>query len=605
MEKLSLFPTLKKVIRNIGWAIKTYWKLDKKLLLSIYLTMLALALFPLAESFLLGSLVDKLTEFLGGNASLRNSLFYLLAGMISLHLIVSFIYKIIELLEQLNYIFWNKEASIMLFDKISTLSLSQFEDPGTNATINKLKEDWKTKPSNFTTALMWSTKELITFVAAMILLFKIAPSFIPLLFISALPEFFLYLKFSYIGWGIWDAKASVYLKFKNIEDDITSPSSLKEIRLMGIRKYLINTTRKLYGDFLDEGKKYFKQAAKQSFFARVFEVAIKAFVEIVLLFKVIGRFISIGGYVFYRGVITKFSEASSNLFRNLGKLYESNLYMNDLYDFLQLQTLPEGRVKSKTKIRAEIVPSIEFKNVTFTYPGSDDPVFKDFSLKIESGEDIAIVGKNGAGKTTFVKLLANFYDVDSGEVLIDGINIKGIDLGSWYRKIGILFQDFNKYSAFSVKDNIGFGNIDKIRDFKGIVKASKQAEVDEFVKKYKYGYEQILSKVYKKGVEPSGGQWQKIALARAFFRNSDVLILDEPTSALDALAEYEVFQKIATLQEEKTTIIISHRFSTVRNADRIIVLDQGKIIEDGSHDELMNKGGLYSKMFTTQAKGYK
>lgn len=568
--------------------------------------MIALAVLPIIETYLFGQVVNKVIEYLQDKDVSTEDIFYLLAGAILAHLITSFIYKIIELLEQLNYIFWNKEASILVFDKVSKLSFTQFEDPKIQATINKLKEDWKTKPSNFISALMWSFKNLITLVSTTMLLISTVPIFIPIVFISTIPEFLIHLKFSYIGWGIWDAKASVYLQFNEIENKVTTQDNLKEIKLFGIRKYLVEKAQKLYSEFLNEGKKYLLSATKSAFFARALQVAVKAGIEITLLARTISRAISVGNYVFYRGIVGEFSEASSNIFRNLSKLYESNLYMDDLYEFLKLETTDTDSTTKGTKLAEDKVPSIEFRNVTFTYPKGDRPVFKNFSIKIPSGEDIAIVGKNGAGKTTFVKLLAGFYNIQSGQILIDGKDISEINLASWYKKIGILFQDFNKYNAFSASDNIGLGNIANAGDTALVERAAIKAGADEFIRKFKYGYDQILSSIYEKGIEPSGGQWQRIALARAFFRNSDILILDEPTSAVDALAEYEIFKKISEVQEKKTTIIISHRFSTVRHADRIFVLDEGEIVENGSHDELMrHEDGLYRQMFSTQAEGYK
>ena len=223
---------------------------------------------------------------------------------------------------------------------------------------------------------------------------------------------------------------------------------------------------------------------------------------------------------------------------------------------------------------------------------------------VTPGEKIALVGENGAGKSTLVKLLLRFYDATDGEILINGINIKNLDLNQWHKHIGALFQDFIKYQ-FTFKENVIFGNLEKKDDMKALQDALKQSGAESYLADLPNGLDQIVGKTFEEGVDLSGGQWQKLALARAFFRDAPFLILDEPTSAIDAKAEFEIFENVQKLQKDKTVIIISHRFSTVRTADRILVLDEGKIIEEGSHEKLMNEKGVYAELFEIQAQGYK
>jgi ATP-binding cassette subfamily B protein len=229
---------------------------------------------------------------------------------------------------------------------------------------------------------------------------------------------------------------------------------------------------------------------------------------------------------------------------------------------------------------------------------------ENFNLVINPGEKVALVGENGAGKTTLIKLALRFYDVTQGEILINGVDIKKINLDKWYLSTGALFQDFIKYQ-FTFKENVFFGDQKKVGNLELLKVAIAKSGADKYVEELPHTYDQVVGKMFKGGLDLSGGQWQKLALARAFFKNAPVLILDEPTSAIDAKAEYEIFQRVQNLQKDKTVIIISHRFSTVRNADRILVLDGGKIIEEGNHKELMEKKGLYEELFTLQAQGYK
>ena len=278
--------------------------------------------------------------------------------------------------------------------------------------------------------------------------------------------------------------------------------------------------------------------------------------------------------------------------------------MKDLY--LLVDTEPRiVSPKNAVAIAHNTKPTITFDNVSFVYPGSEKPTIKNISFTISPGDSIAFVGENGAGKTTIIKLLLRFYDATSGNILVNGVNIKDLDLSSYYAHVGVLFQNFNDY-PFSVRDNIALGKIDEFDNNDRIHKAAIIANADSFIQKYPKGYEQVLEPGFKDGIEPSGGQWQRIALARALFRNANILILDEPTAAIDSRSEYEIFKTLETHSKDRSTIIISHRFSTVRQAQQIFVIEDGEIIERGNHVELMkHKDGLYKEMFEKQASGYR
>ena len=240
----------------------------------------------------------------------------------------------------------------------------------------------------------------------------------------------------------------------------------------------------------------------------------------------------------------------------------------------------------------------------FTYPGVKTKILRNFSLTINPGEKVAFVGENGAGKSTIIKLLARFYDVTAGEILINNKNIKELEIETWYKNLGVIFQDFIMYED-SAKENIRYGKIYEEMGLEKITEAAKASGAHPFIEKLDKGYEQMLGRMFKGGTDLSVGQWQKIALARGFLRDAPILVLDEPTASIDARAESEIFNKVEKLSKDKTVIIISHRFSTVRNADKIYVIDDGKIVESGSHTELMKINGQYATLFNLQAKGYK
>jgi len=312
--------------------------------------------------------------------------------------------------------------------------------------------------------------------------------------------------------------------------------------------------------------------------------------------------ISIGTTTFQIINLSVFSNNLEDASGRFGSVYEDGIRFNDLKKIFEITPpFPDGKMDY---IYSEKPPLINFNAVTFKYPDSDIEVIKNLNLEIKPGEKIAIVGENGAGKTTLVKLLCRFYQVNEGAIFLDEKNINDLKIDSWHKNLGVLFQDFNTYPNLTVKENIYLGKSGEKLDINRMIKAAQSASADEFIKKYPKGYEQILSEKYAGGIRPSTGQWQKIAIARFFYRNSPVVVFDEPTASIDAISEAKIFKEIYDFFKDKTVIIISHRFSTVRNADKIYVLDNGKIIESGNHKELLKSKGKYAEAFKVQAKGY-
>ncbi|GAB4283747.1 MAG: hypothetical protein Kow0081_0450 [Candidatus Dojkabacteria bacterium] len=374
-----------------------------------------------------------------------------------------------------------------------------------------------------------------------------------------------------------------------------------ENKIFGASNYLLQYTNNLHLSFILRAKKdELKRSIIESILGNITSLSILGF-WVFAIFSTLNGEITIGLLSFYVSSMYRFSNALSRMFKKISSLYENSLYINDYFKFLDL----EENIKSGTKsLKLDSPPLIEFKNVYFKYPETDTYVINNMSFEIKPFEKVALVGINGAGKTTIIKLLTRFYDIDEGEILLNGTNIKEYKLEDLYSNFGVLFQKFSKYGQFSVRENIEIGDINAKSTNEKLEDAIFKADAAEFIAEYKNGLEQILDKSFDNGVDPSTGQWQKIALARIFYRNSHVLILDKPTSAIDAKAEYEIFERLYEFTKNKSVIIISHRFSTVRKADRILVLEKGEIIEQGTHSELMKLNGKYADAFNTQAKGY-
>jgi ATP-binding cassette subfamily B protein len=352
-----------------------------------------------------------------------------------------------------------------------------------------------------------------------------------------------------------------------------------------------------------EEKKNEKKKLLSQLLVLCFSQTVIAFAIVYFTIQVVKGNLLIGTLAFILASVGDLRQSLSGLFSNLGRQYQDSLFVTDIFKLLDLKTTVEKPEKGIV-LDPNKTPEIAFENVTFSYPGTKTEVLKNFSLKIVPGEKIALVGINGAGKTTFVKLLCRFYDPDEGRITIDGHDLKELDLESWYSQLGAIFQDYARYH-FIVKEAIAVGRTGTASSLEKVKEAAQASEADVFIEEWEKKYEQMLGKEFTEGVEPSIGQWQKLALARTFYRAPSVLILDEPTSSIDAAAEAKIFEKLENLPKDRTVILISHRFSTVRQADKIGVVEEGELKELGTHEDLLKLNGTYAHLFNLQAKGYK
>ncbi len=376
-----------------------------------------------------------------------------------------------------------------------------------------------------------------------------------------------------------------------------------ELRSTQATKFILHKIDRMLGIFYREQEQKYKAASRLIFPTKLLEVGGTAVGSVALLRQVLSGVISLERYFFLSGALLRVGGALSSIFGTLARMQDMLLFAGSYFE------LVDNKPRNVDEPGAIDLPkdrtiTIEFKDVSFRYPGEDNYVFENLNLQIKNGEHVALVGENGAGKSTLIKLLMRFYTPSSGQILINGHDLQDIAIESWYQHLATLFQDFNQY-PLPINENIAIGRSDKKQDQAKLTQAAEFAGVDDLVRKFPHAWETVLDASFKKGTEPSGGQWQRVALARAFYRNANVMILDEPTSAIDANAEYHIFNSIFEHYKHKTAIIVSHRFSTVRRANRIIVLDKGKILEEGSHQTLMKNKGVYHDLFSKQAEGYR
>jgi ABC-type multidrug transport system fused ATPase/permease subunit len=493
-------------------------------------------------------------------------------------------------------------SPIIFSQKINSLGIQTLENPDVANKIQRAKENIDALNNDFYSVVRFISR-IFLLMSTLFVVLKIMPIIALIITITVIPDLVFTRIYNKKIWKIIYDTTENSRRSYSITSDLSETSYLREITISSSFNFLMNKVR-LVSDYIYNKQK--NNFLKDNIYSFIFGSLTKfasIFGYFFILRNVFYKIISIGDATFQFRSLDLFVANLSELSLSFGNMSERMIRVNEIKQVFDMKSIVEdGKVELD---KSENAPIITFKNVDFKYPRSENYVIKNLNLEIKPGEKIAIVGKNGSGKTTLIKLLSRFYKITDGSICLNNININDLLIASWYKKLGVLFQDYNKYSYLTLNENIEIGRTDISLDQEKIKEAIKQADVDSFSKKYKNEYEQILSEKYKGGTNPSEGQWQKIAIARFFYRNSPVVVFDEPTSSIDALSEAEIFDKIYKFFKDKTVIIISHRFSTVRMADRIIVIDEGKVKESGTHDELMKIKGEYANMFNIQAKGYK
>ena len=494
-----------------------------------------------------------------------------------------------------------QRVNVMILEKALTLQLAHFEDSEFYDKLTQARREASSRPLSLVNRTFGLDQNAISLTSYAVLLVAFSPWAVVILIGAGLPSFFAEAKFSgdafrLFRWRSPDTRMQMYL-----ETVIAREDGVKEVKLFQLGPRLLQRYRDIFNKLFVEDRRLTLRRDSWGFLLGLISTAALYGAYAWIVVTTIAGAITLGAMTMYMLLFRQGQSAVAAILTAISGMYEDNLYLSNLYEYLE-QPVPTRHGEAVHGPQPE--RGIEFRHVTFSYPGAGTRALHDISLQVRPGESLALVGENGSGKTTLIKLLTRLYEPTEGEILLDGLNLQEWDVEALRQRVGVIFQDFGRYQ-FSVGENIGAGDVRYIDDRSRWQKAAVTGMAAPFIADMPDGYETQLGRWFKGGRELSGGQWQKIALSRAFMRSeADILVLDEPTAAMDAASEAAVFEHFREASGDKMTILISHRFSTVRAAAQIIVIHQGEIIERGDHESLIAADGQYAQLFRLQARGY-
>ncbi len=594
-------------LRNVPRFFRMIWAVSPKMTLWNVLLRLVQAALPLALLYVGKEIIDEVVRFSGGQAQgpmywgLPGALWFWVGLECGLAVFSSLIGRAITLIDSLLGDLVNNDSSVRIIRHAATLDLFQFED----ATFYDKLERARTQTAGRTALMsmvLSQAQDLLTvaFLAAGLTVFN--PWLLLILVVAVIPSFVGETKFNQESYSLsrsWtpERREIDYLRYIGASNE-----TAKEIKIFGLEGF-ISKRFKTISDryFLVNQKLALKRASWGALFSAL-GTASYYVAYIFVIGQTIAGSITLGTLAFLAGSFSRLQSLLQSIVGRFSRIAEMSLYLQDLFDFLALKPFSENHTGKKA-VPNPMKEGFRFENVGFKYPETEVWALRHLNFTLKPGEKLALVGENGAGKTTLVKLLAHLYEPSEGRILLDGIDLCEYDPNDLRREIGIIFQDYVRF-MFTAGENIAIGNITEEKNKGRIEDSAQKSLADTVIEPLPNKYDQMLGKRFSGGVELSGGQWQKVALARAYMREAQLIILDEPTAALDARAEHEVFVRFAELMKGKAAVLISHRFSTVRMADRILFLEHGQLLELGTHEELLAKGGKYAELFRLQAKGY-
>ncbi|YAG10492.1 ABCB-BAC, ATP-binding cassette, subfamily B, bacterial [Nostoc sp. DSM 114167] len=582
------------------------WTTSRSLTIFLASLTIVAGLLPAAISYISKLIVDAVVFASQANTqsdgfvNIYPSLFYVGLEAIAVILLAGS-QRGITICQSLLRALMGQRVNVLILEKALTLDLRQFEDSEFYDKLTNARREASVRPLSLVNRTFGLVQNALSLITYGILLVNFSVWAVVVLVLAAMPVFIAETKFAGEAFRLFSWRAPETRQQNYLENLLAREDFVTEVKLYQLGEMLLGRYRSLFDQLYGEDRDLTLRRGLWGYLLSL--VSTGAFYLAyawIVLETVLGK-ISLGDMTMYLTVFRQGQSTFSNALTSIGGMYEDNLYLSNLYDFLE-EEVPKSWGKATIGLNSQ--DGIRFENVSFTYPGSSKPALRNISLHLKPREKLAIVGENGSGKTTLIKLLTRLYTPDSGRIFLDGLDLQEWDVDVLRRRVGVIFQNFVRYQ-FTVGENIGVGDVEHLENKTQWKTAAQKGMAQSFIDQLPQSFQTQLGRWFKGGQELSGGQWQKIALSRAFMRSqADILVLDEPTSAIDAQAEFEIFNHFRAITQNQMVLLISHRFSTVRMADKILVIENGEVIEQGTHEELLQLGGRYAKLFLLQAAGY-
>jgi ATP-binding cassette subfamily B protein len=589
-------------LRNVPPVLKIVWDSGPHVVVFGLVSRLFSALLPVGLLAITRLIIDDIVFAVSNHQAVQPKLWWLVAAEFSLAVLNSVLVRTIDYSDALLADKYTRYVSIRVMNHAASLDLLAYEDPVFYDRLERARVQ-ATDRLVMIQALGRLVQQAITTLTLSISIMFFSPWLMLLLIVGVVPAFLGESHFAFLGYAKNFRQTPIQRQLDYLRVLGGSKEAAKELKLFGLRNFLRDRFTRLSDEIYNENVALSRRKLiAGSLLTAIGTMGYYAAYVFVIWRTVVGS-LSIGTLTFLTGAIQQASSNIQQIFSTLAAIGDQALFLTDLLAFFKMEPTIRSKPNALPAPRP-IVRGFEFRNVCFSYPGNSRLILDHINFQLNPRERLALIGENGQGKTTIVKLITRLYDPTDGQILLDGVDLRDYDLEDLHKIMGVIFQDFMRYEM-TARDNIAVGRVEEMNNLELIEAAAQKSMAHPTIMRLPQAYEQMLGRRFEQGVDISGGEWQKVALARAYLRDAQLLILDEPTAALDARSEFEVFHRFAELTAGKMALFISHRFSTVRSADRIIVLENGKIAEEGSHDQLASLGGRYAEMFEMQASSYR